>query len=329
MTSNWKAGFAALSVVALATIGVTSAAAASPARPSGSQTATAAPPTGTKVYDMYVTFYGWFDNTPPGCGTAYDGCAGGVGTYKDPITFASDKAELPVGTIIYYPTLQKYFKMEDSCGECTQDWSNPNGGPDGGPGFRHVDLWLGGKGGSEFDAIDCEDALTQGTVTGAPLQTPVMVNPPSNQPVSTEPIFNVKTGHCFGGQTTSTSFGQYSNGSSHECIEDQGNSSTTGSPAVPVKCTGAADQDLTFNGAFFMVNKLCLNAANGVSHPGSKMDWATCTGGPDEQWSINGNGTLSTIQTGLCLAQSGSALVTAKCTTSAAEKWVYKAEPAP
>src|SRR5690242_9644763 len=52
--------------------------------------------------NMLVTLYGWDDNSPPGCDTAYSGCAGGTGTFSDPITFATDQAELPVGTLVYY-----------------------------------------------------------------------------------------------------------------------------------------------------------------------------------------------------------------------------------
>jgi Ricin-type beta-trefoil lectin domain len=286
--------------------------------------ATAAPATGFKIYNTYVTYYGWYDNTPPGCATAYSGCARGTGTYSDPITFASDKAEFPVGTIIYYPTVEKYFFMGDSCGECIQDWSNPHGGPDGGPGLHHVDLWIGGKGADEFDVIDCEDALTQGKPNGAPLLTSVEVNPPSNLPVSTQPLYNDKTNKCFGGMTVSTTHGQYSNRSSGDCITAPGK--TVGTLADAKKCTGAADQDLAFNGAFFMINKLCLNAVSGAGKVGSKLDYATCGGGPNEQWEINANGTISTIQEGLCIAQSGTGLELAKCTTADSEKWTFKSE---
>lgn len=321
MTSTaWKIGLAAVSVLGLASLGVSATAAAA------SRTATAAPATGFKIYNAYVTYYGWFDNTPPGCATAYSGCAHGIGTHKHPITLASDKAEFPVGTIIYYPTVEKYFVMGDSCGECIQDWSNPNGGPDGGPGLHHVDLWIGGKGANEFDAIDCEDALTQGKPDGSPLLTRIEVNPPSNLPVSTEPLFNDKTNRCFGGMTVSTSHGQYANGSSGKCITDPGTAS--GTLADVAKCTGAADQNLAFNGAFFMINKLCLNAVSGAGKVGSKLDYARCSGGPNEQWSINGNGTISTIQVGLCIAQSGTGLELAKCTKAASQKWIFESEAA-
>jgi hypothetical protein len=29
----------------------------------------------TRVVEAYATYYGWFTNTPPGCATAYSGCA--------------------------------------------------------------------------------------------------------------------------------------------------------------------------------------------------------------------------------------------------------------
>ena len=320
-STAWRIGLAAVSVLGLAGLSVSGAAAAA------SHAATAAPATGLKIYNTYVTYYGWYDNTPPGCGTAYSGCAGGIGTYQHPITFASDKAEFPVGTIIYYPSVGKYFVMGDSCGECTQDWSNPNGGPDGGPGLHHVDLWIGGKGADEFDVIDCEDALTQGKPDGAPLLTPVEVNPPSNLPVSTQPLYNDKTNKCFGGMTASTSYGQYANRSSGDCITDPG--TAVGTLADAAKCTGAANQDLAFNGAFFMINKLCLNAVSGAGTVGSKLDYAACRGGPNEQWEINADGTITTIQVGLCISQSGTSLELAKCTTAASEKWTYRSEAPP
>lgn len=90
--------------------------------------------------NFLVTLYGWPDNSPPGNDIAYpesDGnptihnAAGGTGTYANPITYATDKAELPIGTIVYYPYLHRYFIMEDDCVECDEDWTGS--GPDGGP----------------------------------------------------------------------------------------------------------------------------------------------------------------------------------------------------
>src|SRR5580658_8857105 len=52
-STAWKIGLAAVSVLGLAGLGVSGAAAASHAT-------TAAPATGLKVYNTYVTYYGWY-----------------------------------------------------------------------------------------------------------------------------------------------------------------------------------------------------------------------------------------------------------------------------
>src|SRR5437762_2350917 len=145
----------------------------------------------------FLTFYGWWDNTPPGAGISFPKIhktAGGKGTFADPITFATATAELSPGTKVWVPRVKKYFIMEDSCEECTADWLGH--GPDGGPKLHHIDLWIGGKGGSPFDAIDCEDALTNSNPDGTPALEPVLANPPSNEPVDSTPLFNTKTGAC-------------------------------------------------------------------------------------------------------------------------------------
>ena len=242
--------------VALVSTGTSEALSGSHGTRDNAGVATAFAPKGV---DAYVTYYGWYDNTPPGCATAYSGCAKGTGTYKDPITFASYTKEFPVGTIIYYPTIEKYFVMGDSCQECQADWNGK--GPDGGPHLYHLDLWIGGKGGNEYDVINCEDGLTQGLPpNGAPLLTPLILHPPSDLPVSTEPVFDAHTNHCFGGAQTETSYGRYENKKTAKCLEDKSDSTTSGSPVVAAPCNTSEAEDLAFDGAFFTVNKLCLQA---------------------------------------------------------------------
>ena len=54
-----------------------------------SSPATAAP------QQVFWTFYGWYDNTPPGGDIAYPqihNTAGGKGTWSDPITFATSRS---------------------------------------------------------------------------------------------------------------------------------------------------------------------------------------------------------------------------------------------
>ena len=138
----------------------------------------------------FVTLYGFPDNSPPGAGIAFPQIhnqAGGTGTFDDPVTFATDQNELAPGTIVYYGFLHRYFIMEDDCVECDQDWEGS--GPDGGPGFWHIDLWVGGQGGDTNAVLSCEDALTQ--------QGDVTLNPSSNLPVDTTPLFNSDTNTCY------------------------------------------------------------------------------------------------------------------------------------
>jgi len=276
----------------------------------------------SKELEVYATYYGWYDNTPPGCNTSYSGCAGGTGTFKDPITFASDKHELAVGTMLYYPTVEKYFVMGDSCQECNQDWKGH--GPDGGPHLYHVDLWTGGKGGNEFDAINCEDALTQGMPNGKPILTPFITDPPRDMPVSTEPLFNAKTGACFGGATTSVSYGRYANGQTSKCLEDPGDSATSGVPATAAACSSAPAENLAFDGAFFMINGLCLQTDGGKA--GAQIVFATCNGNAREQWEIDPNGTIEWVQYTICVKETGSSIELAKCTTQKSEQWIYTDE---
>ncbi|MFI5035548.1 MAG: ricin-type beta-trefoil lectin domain protein [Acidimicrobiales bacterium] len=274
---------------------------------------------------VYVTYYGWYDNTPPGCATAYAGCAGGDGSYAHPITFASDVKEFPVGTVLYYPTIEKYVVMGDSCQECSLDWRGD--GPNGGPRLHHLDIWIGGHGGNAFDVINCEDALTQALPDGAPLLTPFIRHPPANEPVSPPPLFDATTNQCIGHATSSATHGRYRNALTGRCLAGPSSGAHAGAPASVAPCSAASRENLAFEGAFIVADHLCLQIAGpGV---GSPLDWATCNGGPRQQWSINPNHTITWIQYTRCVALAGGRVKLAACTTSAADRWSFTAEPAP
>lgn len=148
------------------------------------------------VTDVRTTFYGAPDNDPPGPATAYacggrNYTAGGIGTYANPLTFASAPGEyntckyfslnhlpeiplsrskrnwnafihsdiyipcglLNTGEIVYFPYLKKYLRLEDYCAECTADYNTT--------GYKHIDVWTGGSATiNNQSQIDCEDALT-------------------------------------------------------------------------------------------------------------------------------------------------------------------------
>jgi predicted small lipoprotein YifL len=110
-----------------------------------------------------ITFYGWPDNSPPGKKIAHGVIhkrAGGDGTYCNPTTFATERAndkQIPYGIKIYVPFIKQYFMREDLCAA-----SGPKKGS-GSNGCKKLwfDLWIGGDAKSRARAvIKCERELT-------------------------------------------------------------------------------------------------------------------------------------------------------------------------
>ena len=110
-----------------------------------------------------ITFYGWPDNSPPGNKIAHGIIhkhAGGDGTYCNPTTFATERANnqrIPYGIKIYVPFLKQYFIREDDCAP-----SGPTSGSGSNGCFKlWFDLWVGGTAKSNKHAvIKCEQTLT-------------------------------------------------------------------------------------------------------------------------------------------------------------------------
>ncbi|HEY1817521.1 MAG TPA: hypothetical protein VGG74_34515 [Kofleriaceae bacterium] len=157
----------------------------------------------------------------------------GSGTYDDPITAAasadSDPQDpttqnprhlfasaggvtLTPGMKIYNPEVQKYFIFEDSCIECGDEYAcivSPEDTDDGTvpagctPGTNlHIDFWMGPSFSTDSnDLDDCEDNSTIGSdwYGGG---GDVIVNPPSDLPVVTGPLYTGSGAH--GGCWTQT-----------------------------------------------------------------------------------------------------------------------------
>ncbi|HTA91162.1 MAG TPA: hypothetical protein VK745_16360 [Polyangiaceae bacterium] len=159
---------------------------------------------------VFVTWYGYDDNScdteaqhtcaniaypmSDGYPTKHDGATEGKGTYDDPVTFAAAVKDDPEtfggatinpGTLIYYPKVKKYFMMEDSCAECTDQWTATQ--------LLHVDLWMGPSvppaGQTMFGQplIDCEDNGTDSSADN-PTDT-IIVDPPASLEVDQTMLF--------------------------------------------------------------------------------------------------------------------------------------------
>jgi hypothetical protein len=151
----------------------------------------------------------------------------------------------------------------------------------------------------------------------------VIANPPSDEPVDSTPIFNTSTGACYGGAKAHTTIGQYKNGGSGQCLNDPGNSSSTGTQLTVAACASTPSQVFKFEGAFLEINNLCAGMSSG------KVVLQKCTGGPAQQWSVNTNGTISDIQTSSkCVRQSGTSVVAGSCSGSASQ-WKFTSSETP
>jgi len=166
--------------------------------------AASAQPTDVRAF---MTLYGWADNSPPGPVIAHP-ClhaqAGGTGTYADPITFATDVAELAWCQVIYVPYMQRYFVHEDECSECDADWSRY--------GLYRFDMWAGGDATSVHQPekralLRCESTWTRADSIDDPDNPTVDVDPPPGLPVTTAPIFSPSSG-CWAGAVVVTNPGR-------------------------------------------------------------------------------------------------------------------------
>ena len=126
------------------------------------------------MVSSYVTFYGFDDNddgSPAHLGIdvisralVHSRANEDLGTYERPGTLATDANFLTPGTKVYVPALERYYVMEDTCVECSEDWSKNK---------LHIDLYVSGTG-PELAA--CEDRLTMKS-------TKIIIDPPPDLPV--------------------------------------------------------------------------------------------------------------------------------------------------
>lgn len=131
-----------------------------------------------------MTGYSWQDNTPPGSAIVSHPIvhqrAGGTGTYNDPITVAvpgtADNMAIPAGTRFYLPSVERYVIVEDTGA------SPAPVGTD-----AHLDMWVGGEGGSKASSDACMNEITSTSALA-------IENPPPNLPVLPGPI--TQAGRC-------------------------------------------------------------------------------------------------------------------------------------
>jgi hypothetical protein len=133
---------------------------------------------------IFLTGYSFHDNTPPLSAIVshpiLHKAAGGQGTYRDPITVAVPGGPTTMkwkpGTRFYLPSVRRYVIVEDS---------GASPAPDGVD--THLDMWIGGQGGTRFATDDCMSRLTG--------RVPAILNPRPGLPVLRGPIFANRACH--------------------------------------------------------------------------------------------------------------------------------------
>ncbi|MEV4119795.1 ricin-type beta-trefoil lectin domain protein [Micromonospora sp. NPDC049645] len=171
-----------------------------------------------------------------------------------------------------------------------------------------------GKSGSSFTLVD---AWTGGTSSSSGT---ISASVPAHGTV----VYRVS-----GGGTTppppSTS-SAYVSAASGRCLDVPNSSTTNGTQPVIWDCNGAANQRWTSNGQTLQSLGKCLDAPLNAT-AGAKVQIWDCNGGVNQQWVVNANGTISGVQSGLCLdvnnngTANGTTVLLWTCTAAANQRW--------
>lgn len=136
----------------------------------------------------------------------------------------------------------------------------------------------------------------------------------------------VGSGGSTGGTGTSVIRGVGSN----RCLDVPGGSTTDGTQVIIYDCNGGGNQSWTYTSAkeFKVYGGKCLDVTGQSTSPGAKVEIWTCNGGANQKWNVNGDGTITGVQSGLCLDVTGAATAnhseveTWTCNGGSNQQWV-------
>ncbi|MEV8438005.1 ricin-type beta-trefoil lectin domain protein [Actinosynnema sp. NPDC051121] len=113
---------------------------------------------------------------------------------------------------------------------------------------------------------------------------------------------------------------------SGRCLDVNGAGTANGSQMIIWDCHTGTNQQFTQTGNTLRVQGKCLQApANAGS--GTRVQIWDCNGGANQGWNLNGDGTISNVQNGLCLdvnsgaTANGTAVILWTCHTGANQRW--------
>ncbi|QDY11650.1 alpha-galactosidase [Micromonospora sp. HM134] len=174
-----------------------------------------------------------------------------------------------------------------------------------------------GKSGSSFTLVDAwTNASTTSTGT-------ISASVPSHGTV----VYRVSGGGTAPPTTPPPSTANaLSSVSSGRCLDVPQSNTANGTQPVIWDCNGAANQRWTANGQTLQALGKCLDAPLNAT-AGTKAQIWDCNGGTNQQWTFNANGTISNVQSGLCLdvnnngTANGTTVLLWTCTGATNQRW--------
>jgi len=126
--------------------------------------------------------------------------------------------------------------------------------------------------------------------------------------------------------TPSTRTSTLISAASGRCLDVPNSATANGTQPIIWDCTGSTNQQWTTNGQTVQALGKCLDApANATA--GAKATIWDCNGGANQQWTLNADGTVRSVQSGLCLdvdhnlTANGTAVLLWTCTAAANQRW--------
>ncbi|OON72202.1 alpha-galactosidase [Streptomyces tsukubensis] len=112
--------------------------------------------------------------------------------------------------------------------------------------------------------------------------------------------------------------------SSQRCLDAEGGATEPGTKIEIWDCHGRANQAVTLTAAGELRlygGSQCVDAYDKQTDPGTAVHLWTCNGGANQQWRLNPNGTITGVQSGLCLDVTGGDKPAGNVNGTALELW--------
>ncbi|MEV6304969.1 ricin-type beta-trefoil lectin domain protein [Actinoplanes sp. NPDC051861] len=129
-----------------------------------------------------------------------------------------------------------------------------------------------------------------------------------------------------GGTSTPATTTTVVSAASGRCLDVPNGSATNGTQPVIWDCNGGTNQRWTSTGQTLQALGKCLDAPIGAT-AGAKVQLWDCNGGTNQQWSLNADGTVRGVASGLCLdvdrnlTANGTLVLLWTCTAAANQRW--------